>query len=75
MKIAAIIALTYFILAGWLFLPLERDGLGLLKALRGLLSAVVIILWFRVRAFSRQMAEYRKPAGKQRAGNRPSLDL
>jgi uncharacterized membrane protein len=62
MKIAAVIALAYFILAGWVIWPMERYGFGLLNALITLLVGVVITLYVRVRRFSKQLADYQNTA-------------
>ena len=62
MKIAAVIALAYFILAGWVIWPIERYGFGLLNALITLLVGVVITLYVRVRRFSKQLADYQNTA-------------
>ena len=62
MRIAAVIALAYFILAGWVIWPMERYGFGLLNALIALLVGVVITLYIRVRRFSKQMADYQNIA-------------
>ena len=62
MKIAAVIALAYFILAGWVIWPMERYGFGLLNALITLLVGVVITLYVRVRIFSKQLAAYQNLA-------------
>ena len=62
MKIAALIALAYFILAGWVIWPMERYGFGLLNALITLLVGVVITLYVRVRRFSKQLADYQNTA-------------
>ena len=62
MKIAAVIALAYFILAGWVIWPMERYGFGLLNALIALLVGVVITLYIRVRRFSKQLADYQNSA-------------
>ena len=62
MKIAAVIALAYFILAGLVIWPMERYGFGLLNALITLLVGVVITLYVRVRRFSKQLADYQNTA-------------
>ena len=62
MRIAAVIALAYFILAGWVIWPMERYGFGLLNALITLLVGVVITLYIRVRRFSKQLADYQNSA-------------
>ena len=62
MRIAAVIALAYFILAGWVIWPMERYGFGLLNALITLLVGVVITLYVRVRRFSKQLADYQNTA-------------
>ena len=62
MKIAALTALAYFILAGWVIWPMERYGFGLLNALITLLVGVVITLYVRVRRFSKQLADYQDSA-------------
>ena len=62
MKIAAVIAQAYFILAGWVIWPMERYGFGLLNALITLLVGVVITLYVRVRRFSKQLADYQNTA-------------
>ena len=65
MRIAAVIALAYFILAGWVIWPMERYGFGLLNALIALLVGVVITLYIRVRRFSKQMADYQNTASSK----------
>ena len=72
MRIAAVIALAYFILAGWVIWPMERYGFGLLNALIALLVGVVITLYIRVRRFSKQMADYQNTASS--TGDRSSLN-
>ena len=72
MKIAAVIALAYFILAGWVIWPMERYGFGLLNALITLLVGVVITLYIRVRRFSKQLADYQNTASSNEA--HPSMD-
>jgi len=72
MRIAAVIALAYFILAGWVIWPMERYGFGLLNALIALLVGVVITLYIRVRRFSKQMADYQNTANSNGSG--PSLN-
>ena len=72
MRIAAVIALAYFILAGWVIWPMERYGFGLLNSLIALLVGAVITLYIRVRKFSKQMADYQDTASSN--GNRPSLN-
>ena len=62
MKIAAAIALAYFILAGWVLWPMERYGFGLLNALIAFLVGVVITLYIRVRVFSKQMTDFQNTA-------------
>ncbi len=62
MKIAAAIALAYFILAGWVLWPMERYGFGLLNALIAFLVGVVINLYIRVRVFSKQMTDFQNTA-------------
>tara|TARA_B100000674_G_C37803378_1_gene897563 strand:- start:236 stop:478 length:243 start_codon:yes stop_codon:yes gene_type:complete len=72
MKIAAVIALAYFILAGWVIWPMERYGFGLLNALITLLVGVVITLYIRVRRFSKQLADYQNTASSNE--DHPSMD-
>ncbi|MCP4827705.1 MAG: hypothetical protein GY889_02380 [Proteobacteria bacterium] len=83
MKIAAALALAYYILWGWVLFPTDRWGFGLLNALIAILLGVVISLYIKVRTFSKQMAEYKskqmaeykKTARDKAVGESPSLNL
>ena len=75
MKIAAALALAYYILWSWVLFPTDRWGFGLLNALIAILFGVVISLYIKVRTFSKQMAEYKKTARDKAVGESPSLNL
>ena len=75
MKIAAALALAYYILWSWVLFPTDRWGFGLLNALIAILFGVVISLYIKVRTFSKQMAEYKRTARDIAVGEGPSLNL